>query len=158
MSKFNQGLFKERDTWVCSVGPKAMMPHLWHAILSILIKMKWTTKGDDGKMETICMELSLPQFYKFLHEMEKAKTSMEMLVWPKMMKLQRSSCSSRILDFWWFTICRIRNIIFNRWRLFFSPSPIYSWFLVNYSYLVDHSWFIMVPHFFQWILKEWTRN
>merc|ERR1712087_209591 len=43
------------------------------------LKMKWTTKGEDGKLETICMELSLPQFYKFLHEMEKAKTSMEML-------------------------------------------------------------------------------
>ena len=43
--------------------------------------MKWTTKGEDGKLETICMELSLPQFYKFLHEMEKAKTSMEMLAW-----------------------------------------------------------------------------
>jgi len=43
------------------------------------LQMKWTTKGEDGKLETICMELSLPQFYKFLHEMEKAKTSMEML-------------------------------------------------------------------------------
>ena len=45
--------------------------------------MKWTVKGEDGKLETICMELSLPQFYKFLHEMEKAKASMEMLAWMK---------------------------------------------------------------------------
>merc|ERR1711942_131937 len=43
------------------------------------LQMKWTVKGEDGKLETICMELSLPQFYKFLHEMEKAKASMEML-------------------------------------------------------------------------------
>merc|ERR550519_1157684 len=43
------------------------------------LQMKWTIKNDVGKLETLCMELSLPQFYKFLHEMEKAKTSMDML-------------------------------------------------------------------------------
>merc|ERR1712126_130013 len=43
------------------------------------LQMKWTVRDAGGKLETISMELSLPQFYKFLHEMEKAKTSMEML-------------------------------------------------------------------------------
>jgi len=44
------------------------------------LQMKWTIRGNkDGQLETMCTELSLPQFYKFLHEMEKAKTSMEML-------------------------------------------------------------------------------
>jgi len=44
------------------------------------LQMKWTIKGAvDGALETMCMELSLPQFYKFLHEMEKAKASMDVI-------------------------------------------------------------------------------
>lgn len=36
-------------------------------------------KGGSSKMENVCMELTLPQFYSFLHEMEKAKASLELL-------------------------------------------------------------------------------
>ncbi|XP_039263848.2 COMM domain-containing protein 7-like [Styela clava] len=43
------------------------------------IQMKFTLEGEDRKIEDIEVELSLPQFYDFMHEIEKAKISLESL-------------------------------------------------------------------------------
>ncbi|XP_014776924.1 COMM domain-containing protein 7 [Octopus bimaculoides] len=43
------------------------------------IQLKLVVSNGKGELNTIYMELSLQQFYSFLHEMERAKASMEML-------------------------------------------------------------------------------
>uniref|UniRef100_A0A3P9IAV7 COMM domain containing 7 n=1 Tax=Oryzias latipes TaxID=8090 RepID=A0A3P9IAV7_ORYLA len=43
---------------------------------SIFLQLKLVTRKGNST-ENIYMELTLPQFYKFLHEMERAKASME---------------------------------------------------------------------------------
>ena len=43
------------------------------------IQLKLVINKGGNKLENICMELTLPQFYAFLHEMEKAKASLELM-------------------------------------------------------------------------------
>lgn len=43
------------------------------------IQMKFTLEGEDRKKEDFEVELSLPQFYDFMHEIEKAKLGLESL-------------------------------------------------------------------------------
>ncbi|GAB1609211.1 COMM domain-containing protein 7-like [Argonauta hians] len=43
------------------------------------IQLKLVVSNGKGELNTVYMELSLKQFYSFLHEMERAKASLEML-------------------------------------------------------------------------------
>ena len=43
--------------------------------------MKLVLDAGGGRTEKIHMELPLPQFYAFMHEMEKAKAGLELLSW-----------------------------------------------------------------------------
>ena len=43
------------------------------------IQLKLVLDKGVKQKENVCLELSLPQFYKFLHEMQKAKSSLELL-------------------------------------------------------------------------------
>ena len=43
--------------------------------------MKLVLDAGGGRTEKIHMELPLPQFYAFMHEMEKAKAGLELLAW-----------------------------------------------------------------------------
>ncbi|NXA56220.1 COMD7 protein, partial [Nothocercus julius] len=47
-----------------------------HQVGSIFLQLKLVIKKG-GQMENVYMELTLPQFYSFLHEMERVKTSLE---------------------------------------------------------------------------------
>lgn len=41
------------------------------------LQLKLVTDKGGSRLETSCMELSLPQFYEFMHEMEKCKASLD---------------------------------------------------------------------------------
>ena len=43
------------------------------------IQLKLVIDKGNKQREDVCLELSLPQFYKFLHEMQKARSSLELL-------------------------------------------------------------------------------
>jgi hypothetical protein len=43
----------------------------------VLVRLRLAPKQGDGEELTVPMELTLPQFYAFLHELEKAKAALE---------------------------------------------------------------------------------
>ena len=43
------------------------------------LQLKLVINKGNNETEDVCMELTLPQFYSFLHETEKAKSSLELL-------------------------------------------------------------------------------
>lgn len=43
------------------------------------LQLKLVLDKGNKELENVCLELTLPQFYSFLHEMEKAKASLELL-------------------------------------------------------------------------------
>ena len=43
------------------------------------LHLKFSIQDDNSQVKTVYLEMSLPQFYSFLHELEKAKTSLDFL-------------------------------------------------------------------------------
>lgn len=43
------------------------------------LQLKLIIDKGNNETEAVCMELTLPQFYSFLHEMEKARADLELL-------------------------------------------------------------------------------
>jgi hypothetical protein len=43
----------------------------------VLVRLTVAPKEGDGKARVVPMELTLPQFYSFLHELEKAKATLD---------------------------------------------------------------------------------
>ena len=41
------------------------------------LQLKITVENKDKELKNVYLEMSLPQFYSFLHELEKAKTSLD---------------------------------------------------------------------------------